>query len=120
MKARAAQDGILLTEEQLAALEKAKQQKEAHGEIESHHPGYLSSRNTYHVGTMKGVGRIYRQTFIDTDARVAICKLYNEKTAIIKHPNRTASLHPSVWRKKDCGSHFWFRKGRVHWVRPHR
>lgn len=39
---------------------------------------------------------------------------------VTEHPNGTASLHPSVWRKKDCGSHFWFRKGRVHWVRPHR
>ena len=31
---------------------------------------------------MKGVGRIYQQTFVDTYARVAICKLYTEKTAI--------------------------------------
>ena len=31
------------------------------------------------------------------------------------HKDKTASLHPSVWRKKDCGSHFWFRRGRVHW-----
>lgn len=66
----------------MAALEKAKQKKEAHGEIESHHPGYLGSQDTYYVGTMKGVGRIYQQTFVDTYARVAICKLYTEKTAI--------------------------------------
>ena len=66
----------------MAALEKAKQHKEAHGEIESHHPGYLGSQDTYYVGTMKGVGRIYQQTFVDTYARVAICKLYTEKTAI--------------------------------------
>jgi hypothetical protein len=36
---------------------------------------------------------------------------------LIEHEDGTASLHPSVWRKKDCGSHFWFRKGRVHWCR---
>ena len=82
LEARAAQEGILLTEDQMAALEKAKQKKEAHGEIESHHPGYLGSQDTYYVGTMKGVGRIYQQTFVDTYARVAICKLYTEKTAI--------------------------------------
>lgn len=68
--------------QQIAALEKAQQKKEAHGEIESHHPGYLGSQDTYYVGTMKGVGRIYQQTFIDTYARVAACKLYTEKTAI--------------------------------------
>lgn len=82
LEAKSAQDGILLTEEQLAALEKAKQIKEAHGEIDTQHPGYLGSQDTYYVGNMKGVGRIYQQTFIDTYSRVAICKLYTDKTAI--------------------------------------
>jgi len=82
LEAKSAQEGILLTEEQLAALEKAKEQREAHGEIESQHPGYLGSQDTYYVGTMKGVGRIYQQTFVDTYSRVAFCKLYTEKTAI--------------------------------------
>ena len=27
------------------------------------------------------------------------------------------TLHPSVWRKKDCKSHFWFRNGRVIWCK---
>ena len=42
----------------LKALEKAKQEKEAHGEIETEHPGYLGAQDTYYVGTIKGVGRI--------------------------------------------------------------
>ena len=82
LEAKVAQEGIILTESQLAALEKAKQQKEAHGEIESEHPGYLGSQDTYYVGTIKGVGRIYQQTFIDTYSRVADIKLYTDKTAI--------------------------------------
>ena len=83
LEARVAQEGILLAEEQMAALEKARQHKEAHGEIESHHPGFLGSQDTYYVGTMKAVGHIYQQTFVDTYARVAICKLYTERTAIM-------------------------------------
>ena len=75
-------DNITLTDQQLAALEKVKKQKEAHGEIETHHPGYLGSQDTYYVGNIKGIGRIYQQTFVDTYSRVAICKLYTEKTAI--------------------------------------
>lgn len=82
LEARSAQEGIVLTEKQLAALEKAKSKREAHGEIETEHPGYLGSQDTYFVGTMKGVGRVYQQTFVDTYSRVAQVKLYTEKTAI--------------------------------------
>lgn len=82
LEVKSAQEGIVLTEEQLQCLEKAKQEKEAHGEIETQHPGYLGSQDTYFVGTMKGVGRIYQQTFIDTYSRVAFAKLYTEKTAV--------------------------------------
>lgn len=71
-----------MTESQLAALEKRKKQKEAHGEIETYHPGYLGSQDTYYVGNIKGIGRIYQQTFVDTYSRVALCKLYTQKTAI--------------------------------------
>jgi uncharacterized protein (UPF0248 family) len=82
LEAKSAQEGIVLTEDQIAALEKMKSKQEAHGEIETHHPGYLGAQDTYFVGTMKGVGRIYQQTFIDTYSGVAIAKLYIEKTAI--------------------------------------
>ena len=72
-----------MTETQLQAMEKAKEQKEAEGEIETHHPGYLGSQDTYYVGTIKGVGRIYQQTFIDTYSRVAFAKLYERKGALM-------------------------------------
>jgi transposase InsO family protein len=82
LETRSAQEGFVLTESQIVALEKAKSKREAAGEIETHHPGYLGSQDTYFVGTMKGVGRIYQQTFVDTYSRVAMAKLYVEKTAI--------------------------------------
>jgi transposase InsO family protein len=83
LEAKAAQEGWVYTEAQLAALEKRKEEKEAHGEIETEHPGYLGSQDTYYVGTLKGVGRIYQQTFIDTYTRVAAVKLYDRKNALV-------------------------------------
>ena len=82
LESKVAQDGFILSEVQLAAFENAKQEKEARGEIETHHPGYLGSQDTFYVGNLKGVGRIYQQTFIDTYSKVAFCKLYTAKSAI--------------------------------------
>ena len=64
------------------ALEKAKTEKEAHGEFESEHPGYCGAQDTFYVGNLKEVGRVYQQTFIDTYAKVAYAKLYDRKTPI--------------------------------------
>jgi transposase InsO family protein len=84
LEARLAQEpGHVLTESQVRAMEKAKQEKEAHGEIETAHPGYLGAQDTYYVGTIKSIGRIYQQTFIDTYTKVAFAKLYDRKNALV-------------------------------------
>lgn len=82
LEARIAAEGLILTEAQLMALERKKERRESFGEIETEHPGYLGSQDTYYVGNIKGVGRIYQQTFIDTYSRVAFAKLYETKHAI--------------------------------------
>lgn len=74
--------GVVLTEAQVVALEKKRDDDIACGEIETAHPGYLGSQDTFYVGTMKGVGRIYQQTFVDTYSKVAFTKLYTTKTPI--------------------------------------
>ena len=82
LEAKVAADGIILTDDQVAALERKKLDDEVSGEIETHHPGYLGSQDTFYVGNLKGVGRIYQQTFVDTYSKVAFAKLYTTKTPI--------------------------------------
>lgn len=82
LEERVAQENLVLSESQVAALEAARLEKQAHGEIETEHPGYLGSQDTFYVGTLKGVGRIYQQTFVDTYSKVALCKLYTMRTAL--------------------------------------
>lgn len=82
LEEKIASDGIILSDSQVSALEKKKHDDEACGEIETAHPGYLGSQDTFYVGNLKGVGRIYQQTFVDTYSKVALAKLYTTKTPI--------------------------------------
>jgi len=82
LETKVAEDGLILTESQVQALEKKKHDDEACGEIETAHPGYLGSQDTFYVGTLKGVGRVYQQTYVDTYSAVAHAKLYTTKTPI--------------------------------------
>lgn len=82
LEKKMAEENLILTEAQVIALETKKEDDLACGEIETAHPGYLGSQDTFYVGTLKGVGRIYQQTFVDTYSKVACCKLYPTKTPI--------------------------------------
>ncbi|SCY62387.1 hypothetical protein SAMN05216420_11085 [Nitrosospira sp. Nl5] len=77
-----AETGGVLTEAQVSALEKKQDDDVARGEVETAHPSYLGSQDTFYVGTIKGVGRIYQQTFVDTYSKWAAAKLYTTKTPI--------------------------------------
>jgi len=83
LEAKSAQENLILTEDQVRALERAREDKVAHGEIETEHPGYLGAQDPYYVSTIKSIGRIYKQTFIDTYAKVAFAKLYDRKNALV-------------------------------------
>jgi len=83
LEEKAAKEGFVYTEEQLRVLEQARHERETvPDEIETHHPGYLLAQDTFYVGYIKGVGRIYQQTVIDTYSAVAFAKLYTAKVPL--------------------------------------
>ena len=77
-----AETNAILTESQVQALEEAKEEKQAHGEVETYHPGFLFAQDTYYVGYINGIGTIYQQTGIDTYSNLGFAKLYLHKTAL--------------------------------------
>ena len=94
----------MLTEAQVIALEKAKTEKEAHGEFESEHPGYCGAQDTFYVGNLKGVGRIYQQTFIDTYTKVGFGSVQNLRTldqATAQQIQRDKSVTTNGYRKTN-------------------
>jgi transposase InsO family protein len=83
LEEKAGKEGIVYTEAQLAALEVAKRERQSDpDEIETAHPGYLISQDTFYVGYLKGVGRIYQQTVIDTYSSVGFAKVYTAKVPV--------------------------------------
>lgn len=82
LEAKVAETGIVLTEISGAGPGTQETDDEDCDEIETAHPGYLGSQDTFYAGTLKGVARVYLQTFVDTYSKVAHPKLYTPKTPI--------------------------------------
>lgn len=74
--------GKALTEMQLAALARNREDDYDSDEIGIPHPGYLGLQDTFYVGTLIDVGRIYQQIFIDVFSNVAFAKIYTTKMPI--------------------------------------
>ncbi|OMP68715.1 DUF6527 family protein [Domibacillus epiphyticus] len=47
--------------------------------------------------------------------QISLHKDGRPKWEIAQHNDGTVSLHPSIWRQKGCRSHFWLKKGQIHW-----
>ncbi len=78
LERKSAEQGIALTAEQVAYIEKLNPSfKERH--VESSGPGQLLSQDTFFVGTLKGVGRVYMHTVIDTYGSFAFGFLHTTK-----------------------------------------
>ena len=80
LEEKSAKQGIVYTEAQLVAPGAAKRDRESHpDEIETEHPGYLLRQDTFYVGYLKGSGRIYQQTAVDTYSSVSFAKVYTAR-----------------------------------------
>ncbi len=97
LEKQVAEKGIVLSDDQVAALERKQDDDLAHGEIETAHPGYLGSQDTFYVGTIKAVGRIYQQTFApaaETAANEASRTVSGSESGDIeRHPVRAQDRH---------------------------
>ena len=70
-----------LTDEQIRLLERFNPEfRERH--ITTHHTGELVAVDTFFVGTLKGVGKVYLQSVIDCHSRYAWGRLYTSKMPI--------------------------------------
>jgi len=70
-------DNPVVTERYLREIEK---KKEHH--VKAYYPGYLFCQDTFYVGTIKGLGRIYQQTGMDAYSNFGFAKIYLDKKAI--------------------------------------
>ena len=82
LEAKVAETGIVVTDISGAGPGTQETDDEDCDEIETAHPGYLGSQDTFYAGTLKGVARVYLQTFVDTYSKMAHPKLYTPKTPI--------------------------------------
>jgi transposase InsO family protein len=69
---------LALTEEQIRLLERFSPEFRER-RIETRHTGHLVAVDTFFVGTLKGVGKIYLQSVIDCHSRYAWGRLYTNK-----------------------------------------
>jgi transposase InsO family protein len=78
LEERAAGQAMELTSDQVAMIEKANPcYRERH--VESSRPGELLAQDTFYVGTLKGVGRVYMQVVVDTYGSYAFGFLHTAK-----------------------------------------
>lgn len=71
MEEKAATEPITLTTEQIALIEKANPCfRERH--VESSRPGELLAQDTFYVGRLKGIGKVYMQAVVDTYGSYAL------------------------------------------------
>lgn len=99
LEAKASEEGFELTGQQIAWIEKANPCfRERH--VESSQPGELLAQDTFYVGVLKGVGRVYLHAVVDTFGSYAFGFLHTTK----QPEAAVAVLHNDVlpfYRERD-------------------
>lgn len=89
-----------LTEQQVRLLERFSPEfRERH--IEVHHTGELVAVDTFFVGTLKGVGRVYMQSVLDCFSRYAWGRLYTTKLPVTAVHVLNNDVLP-FFEERDC------------------
>ena len=81
LEAEAQNDTIMLSEEQIRLLEKHSPEFRVR-HIETSAPGELLNQDTFHWGTLKGVGKVYVQVVVDAFCSLAFAKVYTSKMPV--------------------------------------
>jgi transposase InsO family protein len=72
--------GGVLTDRQIRLLHKHRSRTaDPEQHVDAPYPGYLLCQDTYFVGTIKGVGKIYMQSVVDAHCSLGFAKLYLSK-----------------------------------------
>ena len=81
LEREAQQQTFVLTERQITLLEQHSPDFRCR-HVESSRPGELLNQDTFHWGTLKGVGKVYVQVVVDVFCSLAFAKLYTSKMPI--------------------------------------
>jgi len=80
LEQKTAASGGILTERQIRLLQKHRGRiADPEQHVEAAYPGYLLCQDTYFVGTIKGIGKIYMQSVVDAHCSLGFAKLYLSK-----------------------------------------
>jgi transposase InsO family protein len=80
LEQKTAANGGILTERQIRLLQKHRgRTADPEQHVEAPYPGYLLCQDTYFVGTIKGIGKIYMQSVVDAHCSLGFAKLYLSK-----------------------------------------
>lgn len=87
--------------------------------IQGNLPGKLNSKTMYLVGEDGFLEHVSMLCPCGCRQIVHLNLLTDERPVwqLVRHQNGKITLHPSIWRKVGCRSHYWIRENRIQWCK---